>query len=66
MTYTTRDKWEKHFSDGKNFRQVGERERELLAEHTSAPESGGRALDVGCGTGCVGSDRVPRRSCRFT
>ncbi len=51
MTYTTRDKWEKHFSDGKNFRQVGERERELLAEHTSAPDGGGRALDVGCGTG---------------
>ncbi|MGW1603149.1 methyltransferase, FxLD system [Streptomyces eurythermus] len=51
MTYTARDQWEKHFSDGKNFRQVGERERQLLAEHTSAPDGGGRALDVGCGTG---------------
>ncbi|MFI8193807.1 methyltransferase, FxLD system [Streptomyces sp. NPDC085946] len=51
MTYTARDEWEKHFSNGKNFRQVGEREREILAEHTSAPDGGGRALDVGCGTG---------------
>ncbi|MET9550985.1 methyltransferase, FxLD system [Streptomyces sp. NPDC006627] len=51
MTYTARDQWEKHFSDGKTFRQVGERERELLAEQTSAPDGGGRALDVGCGTG---------------
>ncbi|MFF6772719.1 methyltransferase, FxLD system [Streptomyces sp. NPDC012637] len=51
MTYTARDQWEKHYSDGKNFRQLGERERELLAEHTPAPEAGGRALDVGCGTG---------------
>ncbi|MEV6175583.1 class I SAM-dependent methyltransferase [Streptomyces sp. NPDC052015] len=30
---------------------MGERERELLAEHTPAPDGGGRALDVGCGTG---------------
>ncbi|MEV7839239.1 methyltransferase, FxLD system [Streptomyces albidoflavus] len=51
MTYTARDEWEQHFSDGRNFRQVGERERELLAEHTPAPDGGGRALDVGCGTG---------------
>ncbi|WP_225827198.1 methyltransferase, FxLD system [Streptomyces naphthomycinicus] len=51
MTYTARDEWEKHFSDGTNFRQVGERERELLAEHTVAPDGGGRALEVGCGTG---------------
>lgn len=51
MTYTARAEWEKHFSDGKNFREVGERERELLAEHTPAPDGGGRALDVGCGTG---------------
>ncbi|MEU4359966.1 methyltransferase, FxLD system [Streptomyces virginiae] len=51
LTYTARDQWEKHYSDGKNFRQVGERERELLAEHTPAPDGGGRALDVGCGSG---------------
>ncbi|MFC7965497.1 methyltransferase, FxLD system [Streptomyces cinereoruber] len=51
MTYTARDEWEQHFSDGRRFRKVGERERELLAEHTSASDGGGRALDVGCGTG---------------
>ncbi|MFF9624802.1 methyltransferase, FxLD system [Streptomyces griseosporeus] len=51
MTYIARDEWEKHFSDGKGFRQLGERERDLLAEHTPAPDGGGRALDVGCGTG---------------
>lgn len=51
MTYTARDQWEHHYSDGKNFRQLGERERELLAKHTPVPEAGGRALDVGCGTG---------------
>nr|BFD87044.1 hypothetical protein StreXyl84_64450 [Streptomyces sp. Xyl84] len=51
MTYTARDDWERHFSDGKGFRHVGERERELLAEHAPAPDGGGRALDVGCGTG---------------
>ncbi|MFJ8547181.1 methyltransferase, FxLD system [Streptomyces sp. NPDC093586] len=51
MTYTARDEWEKHFSDGRGFRQVGEREREILAEHASAPDGGGRALDAGCGTG---------------
>jgi protein-L-isoaspartate(D-aspartate) O-methyltransferase len=51
LTYTTRDEWEQHFSDGKNFRQLGERERELLAEYAPVPDGGGRALDVGCGTG---------------
>ncbi|MFF9206602.1 methyltransferase [Streptomyces sp. NPDC014986] len=50
MTYTARDQWEQHPSDGRNFRQVGEREQELLAEHTPAPD-GDRALEVGCGTG---------------
>ncbi|SEE27959.1 Methyltransferase domain-containing protein [Streptomyces misionensis] len=51
MTYIAREQWEKHFGDGRGFRRVGERERELLAEHTPAPDDGGRALDVGCGTG---------------
>ncbi|MHC3393945.1 methyltransferase, FxLD system [Streptomyces lavendulocolor] len=51
MTYIARDEWEQHFSDGRSFRQVGERERELLAEHTPVPDGGGRALDVGCGAG---------------
>ncbi|CAL9344592.1 Ubiquinone biosynthesis O-methyltransferase, mitochondrial [Streptomyces sp. enrichment culture] len=51
MTYTTRSQWDQHYSDGKGFRRLGERERALLAEHTPAPGGGGRALDVGCGTG---------------
>ncbi|WP_435057755.1 methyltransferase, FxLD system [Streptomyces sp. bgisy060] len=51
MTYTARDQWEQHYSDGKGFRPLGERERELLAEHTPVPDGGGRALEVGCGTG---------------
>ncbi|MGC0208557.1 methyltransferase, FxLD system [Streptomyces sp. XY006] len=51
LTYSAREEWERHFSDGRGFRKVGERERELLAEHTPAPDGGGRALDVGCGTG---------------
>ncbi|MEW1635434.1 methyltransferase, FxLD system [Streptomyces sp. NPDC093801] len=51
MTYTARDEWDRHFRDGRNFRPLGERERALLAEHTPVPGGGGRALDVGCGTG---------------
>lgn len=33
------------------FRDLGEAERTLLAEHVPAPAAGGTALDVGCGTG---------------
>ncbi|WDM16023.1 methyltransferase, FxLD system [Streptomyces lavenduligriseus] len=51
LTYIAREQWEEHYSDGRGFRQVGERERALLAEHTPAPDEGGRALEVGCGTG---------------
>lgn len=43
--------WQDHYAEGKGFRQVGEAERTLLASHTPAPDGGGRALDVGCGTG---------------
>ncbi|GAA2218811.1 class I SAM-dependent methyltransferase [Streptomyces nogalater] len=50
MTYIAREQWEEHYLDGKGFRRVGERERALLAERTPAP-GGGRALEVGCGTG---------------
>ena len=67
MTYTARDEWEQHFSDGKNFRQVGEREQELLADHTPVPDGGvpcppGWGAGFGCesifagtspGTGCT-------------
>ncbi|MFJ9742028.1 methyltransferase, FxLD system [Streptomyces sp. NPDC101166] len=69
MTYTARDQWEKHYSDGRGFRQVGERERALLAEYTPAPEGGGRALDVGCGTGelaaCLASLGYTVDACDF-
>ncbi|WP_274036481.1 methyltransferase, FxLD system [Streptomyces sp. MMBL 11-1] len=51
MTYTERDEWEQHYGEGKGWRRLGEREQQLLAEHAPVPEGGGRALDVGCGTG---------------
>ncbi|MGW0798131.1 methyltransferase, FxLD system [Streptomyces sp. NPDC002692] len=49
MAYT-RTNWSKHYSDGHNFSRLSTEEKRLLAEHAPAPE-GGRALDVGCGTG---------------
>ncbi|MFE7583573.1 methyltransferase, FxLD system [Streptomyces gardneri] len=51
MTYTARDEWEQHYGEGKGWLRLGEREQQLLAEHAPVPEGGGRALDVGCGTG---------------
>ncbi|MEU8434137.1 methyltransferase, FxLD system [Streptomyces sp. NPDC029216] len=51
MGYTAREEWHQHYADGHGFRPLGDAERALLAEHTPAPDSGGRALDVGCGTG---------------
>ncbi|MFD4210711.1 NUDIX domain-containing protein, partial [Micromonospora tulbaghiae] len=51
MTYTARDEWEQHYGEGKGWRRLGKREQDLLAEHVPLPEGGGRALDVGCGTG---------------
>ncbi|GHE10350.1 methyltransferase, FxLD system [Streptomyces alanosinicus] len=53
MGYVVRDQWQQHYADGKGFRQLGERERALLAEHVPVPEGGGRALEVGCGTGSL-------------
>ncbi|MET8249343.1 methyltransferase, FxLD system [Streptomyces sp. NPDC005202] len=53
VAYLVRDQWQQHYADGKRFRQLGERERTLLAEHTPVPDGGGRALDVGCGTGAL-------------
>lgn len=43
--------WRDHYAEGRGFRPVGAVERALLAEHTPVPDGGGRALDVGCGTG---------------
>lgn len=47
--YTQAD-WNKHFSDGRGFRRLGDEERDMLVKHAPAPE-GGRALDACCGTG---------------
>ncbi|WP_394426502.1 methyltransferase, FxLD system [Streptomyces sp. SGAir0957] len=49
MGYTRAD-WSNHYAAGKGFRQLGDKEKSLLAEHAPAP-TGGRALDAGCGTG---------------
>ncbi|MEU5415749.1 methyltransferase, FxLD system [Streptomyces clavifer] len=46
----TRTDWSKHYTQGRGFRQLGNEEETLLVEHAPAPQ-GGRALDVGCGTG---------------
>ncbi|WNI20064.1 class I SAM-dependent methyltransferase [Actinacidiphila sp. ITFR-21] len=42
--------WSEHYTQGRGFRRLGNEEKTLLVEHAPAPE-GGRALDVGCGTG---------------
>ncbi|MFE5096718.1 methyltransferase, FxLD system [Streptomyces sp. NPDC056638] len=49
MGYTRTD-WSQHYTEGRGFQQLGDGEKGLLVEHAPAPE-GGRALDVGCGTG---------------
>ncbi|GGZ93023.1 methyltransferase, FxLD system [Streptomyces bluensis] len=51
MAYTGQKEWDEHYAGGQGFRQLGESERTLLAEHAPAPIEGGRALDIGCGTG---------------
>lgn len=43
--------WQDHYAEGRGFRPLGAAERALLAEHVPVPDGGGRALDVGCGTG---------------
>lgn len=58
MTYTERNEWEQHYGEGKGWRQLGEREKQLLAEYAPVPEGGGRALDVGCGTGQLAAHLV--------
>ncbi|WP_369148970.1 methyltransferase [Streptomyces sp. R44] len=51
MEYVERTEWHRHYAEGKGFRLLGDVERKLLATHVPAPEGGGRALEVGCGTG---------------
>ncbi|MFH8257694.1 class I SAM-dependent methyltransferase [Streptomyces roseolus] len=53
MEYVERAEWVEHYSDGKGFRPLGDKERWLLSEHVPAPAEGGRALEVGCGTGAL-------------
>lgn len=47
----TQEQWEQHYSDGIAFSPLSEDERKLLAKHAPVPTGGGRALEVGCGTG---------------
>ncbi|WP_371534867.1 methyltransferase [Streptomyces sp. NBC_01023] len=49
MGYTRAD-WSEHYKDGRGFRPLRDVERDLLIRHAPAPD-GGRALEVGCGTG---------------
>ncbi|MFB9593567.1 class I SAM-dependent methyltransferase [Streptomyces racemochromogenes] len=51
MGRPAREAWTKYYADGKDFRRLSDAERALLAQHAPVPEGGGRALDVGCGTG---------------
>ncbi|MEU3299801.1 methyltransferase, FxLD system [Streptomyces sp. NPDC006678] len=48
--FTTQDKWNRGYAEGRRYRPLDDDERSLLAQHVSAPD-GGRALDVGCGRG---------------
>ncbi|WP_217557004.1 methyltransferase domain-containing protein [Streptomyces sp. GbtcB6] len=50
MAFTTPNEWDAHYTSGKTFRPLGDAERQLLAEHTPAPDQG-LALDVACGLG---------------
>lgn len=51
MAYTAQQEWDEHYAGGQGFRQLGDSEQRLLAEHVPAPAKGGHALDIGCGLG---------------
>ncbi|WP_018528717.1 MULTISPECIES: methyltransferase, FxLD system [unclassified Streptomyces] len=48
--FTSQDEWNSGYAEGRRYRPLNDDERTLLARHVPAPD-GGRALDVGCGTG---------------
>lgn len=45
-----RAEWSQHYDDGRGFRPLRDSERNLITRHAAAPD-GGRALELGCGTG---------------
>lgn len=49
MAYDRAD-WSRHYDDDRGFRPLRDAEKDLLAQHAPAPD-GGRALELGCGTG---------------
>ncbi|MET7350604.1 hypothetical protein [Streptomyces mirabilis] len=48
--FTTQDEWDRGYTEGRRYRPLTDTERSLLATHLP-PAAGGRALEVGCGTG---------------
>ncbi|MGW7089646.1 class I SAM-dependent methyltransferase [Streptomyces sp. NPDC054871] len=48
--FTTRDEWDRGYTEGRRYRPLTDTEHALLATHLP-PIAGARALDVGCGTG---------------
>ncbi|GGX82484.1 methyltransferase [Streptomyces fructofermentans] len=48
--FTSQDEWDRGYTEGHRYRPLTDVERSLLAAHLP-PGVGGRALDVGCGTG---------------
>ncbi|WP_329159827.1 methyltransferase, FxLD system [Streptomyces sp. NBC_01717] len=48
--FTSQDEWNSGYAEGRRYRPLDKDERTLLAQHVPASD-GGRALDVGCGTG---------------
>jgi ASC-1-like (ASCH) protein/8-oxo-dGTP pyrophosphatase MutT (NUDIX family)/ubiquinone/menaquinone biosynthesis C-methylase UbiE len=48
--FTTQDEWDRGYTQGRRYRPLTDTERSLLTTHLP-PAAGGRALEVGCGTG---------------
>jgi protein-L-isoaspartate(D-aspartate) O-methyltransferase len=46
LAYTEQKEWDEHYSGGQGFRQLGDSERAVLAEHVPAPAEDGRALGL--------------------